>query len=114
MHDELERLDRAARDQQLVVGRTPALQRLEPAGERVERPGEPARRRVLERARLACRGELREQRRRTLARERERIGEAAGERDQVGDAEERENVRDPVADVPARARGEEQARPCPA
>ena len=33
--DQLERLDRAARDQQLVLGRAPALQRLEPTRERV-------------------------------------------------------------------------------
>ena len=56
--DELERLDRAARDHQLVVGRSAALQRVEPGCDRVERAGEPSRRRVLERSRLACGGEL--------------------------------------------------------
>ena len=72
--DELERLDRAARDQQLVVRRPPALERLEPARERVERAGEPARRRVLEGRRLARGRELREQRSGTFARKRQRVG----------------------------------------
>ena len=92
---------------QLVLGRPPALQRLEPACHRVERAGQPARGRVLERARLARTGELREQRRRALPRERERVGKAACERDQVGDAEEAEDDRDALADVAARASGEE-------
>ena len=79
-----------------------------PRGERVERAGEPARRRVLERGRLARGGELRDQRRGALARERQRVGKAAGERDQVGHAEEGEHLRDPVADVGARALREER------
>ena len=40
--DQLERLDCAARDHQLVVGRATPLERLEPFGERVERSEEPA------------------------------------------------------------------------
>jgi hypothetical protein len=106
--DKLERLDRAARDQQLVVGGTPALQDLEPAGERVERSGEPAGRRVLEGARLARGGELLDERGGALARERQRVGEAARERDHAGEAEERENRGDPFAHVAARARCKER------
>ena len=56
--DQLERFDRSARDQQLVVGGTAALQGLEPVRERVQRPGQPACRRVLERAQLAGGDEL--------------------------------------------------------
>ena len=107
LRDELERFDRTARDHELVLGRTTALQGFEPAGERIERSRETSRGRVLERARLARRSELSEQRCGALARERERVGEAARERDHVGQAEEREDVRDPLADVPARAGGEE-------
>ena len=59
--NQLERLDRTTRDQELFLGRTMALQRLEPTGERVEGPGEAARRRVLEGAHLAACGELLEQ-----------------------------------------------------
>ena len=105
--DQLERLDPAARDQQLVVGRTAALQPLEPVCERVARPGQPACRRVLERTHLAFGGELLEQRRDALARERLRVGEAAREGDQVGDPEQRQNRGDPLADIAARScRGE--------
>src|SRR5207249_11408727 len=59
--DELERLDRAARDQQLVAAGATALSRLESRRERVERSGEAARGRVLEGGRLARGGKLREQ-----------------------------------------------------
>ena len=45
---ELERLDRATRDHQLVVVRAAALRRLNPSSECVERSREPSRRRVLE------------------------------------------------------------------
>ncbi len=76
--------DPAARDQQLVVSGPRSLQRLDPPGDRVARPGEPARRRVLERRRLAGGRELLQDRRRPLGRERRRIGKAAGERDQLG------------------------------
>ena len=70
-------------------------------------PGMPARRRVLEGDRLAGLRELGEQLRRALAREGQRVGEAARERDQVGAAEEAEHERDPLADVAARALGEQ-------
>src|SRR5581483_166677 len=103
--DEGERLDAAARDQQLVVGRPQALQPLEPRGERVERSGKPARRRVLERTRLSGLGELVQQGGDPLARKRLRSGEPARERDDVRATEEREHGGDPVADVPARALG---------
>ena len=105
--DELERLDRAARDHQLVVRGPPALRRLDPSGERVERPGEPARRRVLECARLAGLGELGEELRGALARERPRIGEPAGERDQARHRKQREDLCDPIADTAARPCREE-------
>ena len=59
--DQLERLDPAARDQQLVVAGPPVPAPLEPSGDGVERARQPARRRVLECGRLAARGELGEQ-----------------------------------------------------
>ena len=105
--DQLERLDRAARDQQLVVGRATALERLEPVRERVQRPGEPSCRRILERAQLAGLGEFLQQRRDPLTGKGLRVGEAAGERDQVGQAEQRQDGRDSLADVaPRPGRGE--------
>ena len=105
--DQLERLDPAARDQQLVVGRTAALQPLEPVCEGVARAGQPTCRRVLERTHLAFGGELLEQRRDALARERLRVGEAAREGDQVGNSEQPQNEGDPLADIATRAcRGE--------
>ena len=104
---ELERLDRAARDHQLVVGGAAALRRVDPSRERVERTGKPARRRVLERARLFRLGELGEQLRRALARERPRVGESAGEGDQSGHFEQREDLGDPLAHAAAGAGGEE-------
>ena len=110
--DQLQRLDRAARDRQLVLGGAAALQRLEPVGERVERPGQPARRRVLECAQLAGLDELLEQRRDPLARERLRVGEAAGERDHVGHAEERQDGGDALADIAPRARRGERLEAC--
>ena len=94
--DELERLDRAARDHQLFVRGSSALQRLQPAAEHVERPREPLRRRVLERGRLARGHELLEQGRHTIAGERQRVGEAACEGDDVRHAEEGEHGRDAV------------------
>ena len=81
-----------------VVG-SPALLRLDARRERVERPGEPARRRVLERRASPAAANSCEQRRGALARERQGIGKAAGERDQARHAEEREHLRDPVAHV---------------
>ena len=102
--DELERLDATARDQQLVVGGTAALQPLEPVRERVEWPGQTARRRVLERADLAGGGELLQERGHPLAWERGRVREAARKGDQVGQAEERQDRRDPLADVAPGAR----------
>src|SRR5882724_1773558 len=97
---ELERLDCAARDDQLVVCRAAALQRFEPAGDRVERTSEPPRGRVLKGVRLTRRGELTEQRGGALTRKRQRVGEATGERDQIRPAEEPENSRDSFTDVP--------------
>ena len=105
--DELERLDRAARDHSSSSRRAPALERLDPAGERVERAGEPARRRVLKRAASPPSRELGEQRRRALARKRQRIGKASGERDDVRHAEKREHRRDAVTHISAGSRGEE-------
>src|SRR5439155_24132693 len=90
-----------ARDHQLVVCRAPALQRFEPAGDRLERTGEPARGRILKGARLTRRGELPEQRCGALTRKRQRVGEATGERDQIRPAEEPQDSRDPFTDVPA-------------
>ena len=89
----------------------PPLQPLDPAGQRVARA-----RRVPAWARtgtqrLVVGGELGEQRRDPLARERLRVGEAAGEGDQVGHAEHRQHRRDPLADVAARARREERVPP---
>ena len=108
---ELERLDAAARDQQLVVGGTAALQPLQPVGECVEWSGQAARRRVLERADLAGGGELLQQRGHALAWERGRVGEAAREGDQVGQTEERQHGGDPLADVTPGARGDECVPP---
>ena len=85
--DQFERLDRAARDQQLVSAGAATLQRLEPPGEGFERARQAARRRVLERRRLGRVGELPEQRRDVLTRKRLRVGETARERDQVGQPE---------------------------
>src|SRR5829696_1112480 len=110
--DQLERLDRAARDQELVVGGPATLQPLEPVGERVQRPREPSGGRVLERAQFLPGGELLQQRRDPLARERLGVGKAAGERDQVGKAEQREHRRDPLADLAARPRRGERLPPC--
>ncbi len=101
--EQLQALDAAARDQQLVLVRPAALNLLEPAGDGVERAGQTACRRVLKRGRLAGLRELREQRGSALARKGLRIREAAGERDQVGAAEEAQYERDSVAHVAARA-----------
>ena len=108
---ELERLDRAARDQQLVIGRTAALQPLEPVCEGVTRAGQPTCRRVLERTHLACRGELLEQRRDALAPERLGVREAAREGDQVWNAEQTQNKGDPLADIATRACSGERVPP---
>ena len=54
------------------------------------------------------RRELLQQCRGALARERQRIGKAARERDQSRHAEEREHLRDPVAHVGARPRREQR------
>ena len=92
--DELERLDRAARDQQLVVGRPAALQRLEPC-RRARRAGRRARasartgRRVASPAAANSASSAAARSRGNVA----RVGEAARERDQVGHAEEREDRR---------------------
>src|SRR5207249_4510893 len=75
--DELERFDCAARDDQLVVCRAAPLQRLEPAGDRIERTGESSRRRILKGVRLTRGREFSEQRRSALTRKRQRVGEAA-------------------------------------
>ena len=109
--DELECLDRAARDQELVVRGTTPLQRLEPAREGVEEPGEAARRCVLERGRLLRGCQLLEQRRDALARKCLRVGEPTRERDQVGDSEEGQDGCDPVADVTPRARSDQRVPP---
>ena len=109
--DQLERLDRAAREQELLLGRAAALQRFHAAGDRVERTGEPPRRRILERARLAGGGELLQERGDALAGKRRRIGEAARERDHVRHPEQREDRRDPLPHVAPRAGGEERLTP---
>jgi hypothetical protein len=101
--EQLQALDAAARDQQLVFVRAAALNLLEPPGDGVERAGQAARRRVLERRRLAGLRELREQRGSPLAREGLRIRKAAGEGDQVGAAEKAQHEGDSVAHVAARA-----------
>src|SRR5439155_13982111 len=89
--DELERLDPTARDQQLVVARPRALLRLESRRERVTRTGEAVRRGVLERRGVSRLGELRENRSRTVRRERPRIRETARERDELRIREQTEN-----------------------
>src|SRR5215207_1230552 len=105
--DQLERLDRTARNQQLVLGRPTALEPLEPIRERLQRACEAARGRVLEGAQLVGGRELLQQRRDPLARERLRVGKATGEGDDIGSPEEREHGSDPVADVPACPHGGE-------
>jgi hypothetical protein len=105
--DELQRFDRATRDQQLVVSRTAAFDQLEPVGKRVERARDATSRRVLKGGRLTRRRELLEERGSPLAWERQRIREATRERDQVGNAEQSEDLCDPFADVPAGACREE-------
>ena len=84
---------------------------MEPGCDRVERSGEPSRRRVLERGRLARGGELLEQRRSALAGKRQRVGKTTGERDQVGPAQEGEDSGNPFTDVSARPFREEPIPP---
>jgi hypothetical protein len=100
---QLERLDRAAGDQQFVVARPPALLSLEPLRNGAERAGQPSRRRILECGRFACGCELGQQRRSPFARKGERIRKSARERDQVGASEKRQDVRDSFADIAAGA-----------
>ena len=71
-------------------------------------PGEPLRRRVLERGASPRAASSGEQLRGALGRERLRVGEAAGERDQVGIREEPEDRGDPVARARTRALREER------
>src|SRR5687768_10675998 len=58
--DELERLDCAAREEELFLGRSPLLEALEPPGDEVAGARQTLRRRVLERGRIARLDELAE------------------------------------------------------
>ena len=100
--DELERLDRAARDQQLVVGGPPALQRSSLPATASSAPASPRVGAYWNAADSPAAANSCEQRGGALARERQRVGEPAGERDQVRPAQQREDGRDPFTDVPAR------------
>jgi quercetin dioxygenase-like cupin family protein len=83
------------------------------ARECVERPGETASGRILERGRLTPGRELPQERRGALTREREWIGEPTGERDEIRLAEESEDGRDPLPDISTCARREEPIPPLP-
>jgi len=74
---------------------------VEPGRERVERTSEPSRGRVLEGSPLVLGGKLLEERGGALAWDRQRIGESACERDQVGLPEDCEDGGDPFTDIPA-------------
>ena len=78
-----------------------ALPPLETIGEHVQRACEAARGRILEGGGLAGCGELLQERRDPLARERLRIGETTRERNDIGSAEQREHRGNPVAHFPA-------------
>ena len=105
--DELERLDRAARQQELVVGRPPALEPLEPTGDEVTRTGEARRRRVLEGGSVPLLDELAQEIGDDPAREGGRVGQPTGEGDDVFGVGEREDGDETLSRARARPRGEE-------
>src|SRR5207245_11801851 len=84
--DQLERLDSAARDQQLVLRGPTALLTLETSGDHVQRACEAACGRILEGGRFACRRKLVQEFRNSVARERLRIGETTRKRNDIGPA----------------------------
>ena len=109
--DELERLDRAARDHELVVCGTAALQRLEPGCEGSRSPARPRVGAYWNAAASSSGCQFLEQRRDALARKRLRVGESAREGDQVRDSEERQHGGDPVADLTPRPRSDQSVPP---
>jgi hypothetical protein len=88
LRHQLERLDPAARHEQLVLRRPP----VQPGGQHLPRTREPLGRRILEGSNV----ELRRQLGHALRRERARVGEAAREGDQLRIPEQPEDRRDAV------------------
>jgi hypothetical protein len=104
--DELERLDCAAREEELLLGRPPPLEPLEPSGDEVAGPRQSLRRRVLERGRVARLDELAQDIGHNPTGERGRVRQPAGERDDVLRPREREDGDQPLPRAASSAAGE--------
>ena len=109
---QLERLDAAARHQQLILAGAAALQPLQPPGQVVTKPGEPGSRSVLQQRRVLRQQQLAEQVGQLLARKGGGVREAPGEGDHVACVRHGQDLGERVA-LPKASPGGEGIGPLP-